>query len=185
MKPLAMIIALIFISLLTGGCSNAKTYGPYHGKIVDAETKEPIEGAAVLAVFYANEPGPAGSITRFADTLETLSDKNGEFRIPEHKISPAKWKYFMEPHGYFTIFKPGYGCYPMHRNVKPMFVPNGMLPSKETVTIELPRLKAKEERRTNQSCFPSSVPDNKMTRLIELNNLERKDLGLEPTHTKE
>jgi len=176
MRTLAMIIALMCISLLAVGCSNAKTYGPYHGKVVDAETKEAIEGAAVLVVFYTNEPGPAGSITRYSDALETLSDKNGAFRIPEHKVTPEKWSYFLDPHGYFTIFKPGYGCYPMYKDVKPMFVPNGMLPPKESVTIELPRLKTTQERLSN-TILPIGVDIPKEKYRI-LNDLIDQELGM-------
>ena len=178
MKTLAMIILLVCISPLTVGCSDAKTYGPYYGKVVDMETKEPIEGAAVLVVFYANEPGPAGSITRYADALETQTDKNGEFRIPEHMVTPEKRRYFLVPHGYFTIFKPGYGCYPMHKDVKPIFVPNGMLPPKESVTIELPRLKTIQERLSN-TILPIGldIPKEKYRILNDLINQELRILG--------
>ena len=173
-------MVLMCISVLAVGCSNVKTYGPYQGKVIDAETKAPLEGAAVLVVFYANEPGPAGSISHFADALETVTDKNGEFRIPENKVVPEKKRYFLGSHGYFTIFKPEYGGYPNHKDVKPMFVPNGMLPPKEPVIIELPRLTAKDERLENQRCEPTLIPKSKYKRFLIIINNERKNLGLDP-----
>lgn len=169
---------LLQLCLVITGCSNSHTFGPYKGKVIDAETKQPIEGAAVLVVFYADEPGPAGSIGHYADSLETMTDKNGEFRIPEHKVKPEKWRYVLKSGGYFTIFKPGYGCYPNHKDVEPMFVPNGTLPPKESVTVMLPRLKTREERDESLSCGPNLEPPlSKRPRLIRLLNQERRALG--------
>lgn len=53
-------------------------FGPYRGKIVDAETKEPIEGA-VIFIEWVKLHAFGGST--FIDGQETLSDKNGEFYI--------------------------------------------------------------------------------------------------------
>jgi hypothetical protein len=54
----------------------------YHGRVIDADTKRPIEGAVVVAVYTAWYPRflvegaeePIG-------VKETLTNKNGEFRI--------------------------------------------------------------------------------------------------------
>lgn len=189
MKSITALLLLIIILPVSAGCTVTHKYGPYYGKVIDTETKEPIEGAVVLVVFHTEEWGPAGSITRFADALETVTDKNGEFKIPAHRVTTFRPLQGWDRYGYFTIFKPEYGCYPWsypwNKDVKPMFVPGGTLPADQFVTIELPRLKAKEDRLRNQSCFPVSVPDEKMKKLIELNNIERVNLGLQPTHIKE
>ena len=170
---------LVPILFILFGCSHSNTYGPYFGKVIDIETKEPIEGAAVLVVFYTNEPGPAGSITRYADAVETVTDKNGEFRMPAHRVTSTRFLYLLENYGHFTIFKPGYGCYPMHKGVRPMFVPNGTLPPRQYVTIELPRLRTKDERLENQRCEPILIPKEKYKRFLIILNDERKSLGLE------
>jgi hypothetical protein len=181
MKKLLLILTLMCIWLSIGACSKAHTYGPYYGKVVDAETKAPIERAAVLVVFYASEPGPAGSISHYADAFETLTDKNGDFRMPEHKVGPEKKGYYLDSHGYFTIFRPGYGCYPWHKDAKPMFVPNGTLPAKKSVTIELPRLRTVGERLSNYGCYPSEdVPEAKYEKLFQMIQKEREAIGLEP-----
>ena len=180
MKLLTTLLLLLIFFPVSAGCTITHKYGPYCGKIIDAETKEPIEGAAVLVVFYTVEPGPAGSIRRYADALETVTDKNGEFRIPEHKITAFKFFQLWDSHGYFTIFKPEYGCYPMHKDVKPMFVPNGTLPVNQYVIIELPNVRneSKEERLRNAACLPSpKVPDEKYKELRQLLNVEYKSIG--------
>jgi len=185
MRKLAVIICLLILFPATAGCAITNKYGPYYGKVIDAATKEPIEGAAVLVVFYTEEYGPAGAITHYADAVETVTDKAGEFKIPAHRVTVFRPLQGWDKYGYFTIFKPGYGCYPSHKYAGPMFVPNGTLPVNEHVIIELPKLINKEERLRNESCFPVSIPDENMKMLIKLNNIERMDLGLEPSHIKE
>jgi hypothetical protein len=56
--------------------------GPYEGKVIDAETGEPIEGAVVLGVWYRIHPNVAGWNSEFYDATETLTDENGDFSIP-------------------------------------------------------------------------------------------------------
>lgn len=178
MKFLISTLLLLILFPASVGCTHSNTYGPYNGKVIDAETKEPIGGAAVLVVFYTNEPGPAGSITRYADAIETVTDKNGEFQISKHKVTSTKFLYLLDNHGYFTIFKPGYGHYPDSKGVSPMFVPNGTLPENQYVTIELPRLKTREERLKNTMInLSSEIPTEKYKNLNYLINQELNNLG--------
>ena len=181
MKSWIAVLLFLFLFPLTANCAITKEFGPYYGKVIDVETKEPIEGAAVLVVFYTEEYGPAGAITHYADALETVTDRNGEFHLPSHRITLFRPLQGWKKHGYFTIFKPGYGCYPNHKDVNPMFVPNGSLPEDKQVTIELPRLKSKEERLKNYGCYPSELtPEIKYKKLFQLIQQERLSLGLEP-----
>jgi len=171
--------ALIMLFLGTG-CAIISHYGPYYGKVVDAETKEPLEGAAVLAVYYTTSSGPGGSLSHYLDAQETVTDKNGEFRIPPLTVTTFRVLHGFDAHPLFTIFKPGYGAYPNHKDVKPIF-PYGSLPPKQYVTIELPKLKTREERLLNYGCDPlSDVPETKYKNLFRLIQEERKTLGLEP-----
>jgi hypothetical protein len=79
----------------------------FHGRVVDSEKKEPIEGA-VAVVLYTNWEfgGPGGGSTVPMDVKETLSDKNGEFHFPSYwtLIGPLSRKDEAE----FIFFKPGY-----------------------------------------------------------------------------
>jgi hypothetical protein len=181
MKSWIAILILIFLFPISANCAITKEFGPYYGKLIDAETQKPIEGAAVLVVFYTEEYGPAGAISHYADAVETVTNKNGEFKIPEQRITLFRPLQGWMKHGYLTIFKPGYGCYPNHKDVKPMFVPNGSLPEDKQVIIELPRLKTIQEKLESTMCSPSSdIPTEKCNELINLINQERSSLGYKP-----
>ncbi len=171
---LVLITAVIFS--LGAGCGIFKPYPSYYGRVIDAETKEPLEGAAVLAVYYTQKPSPGGPVSFYREAQETVTDKNGEFKIPSITLTTFKFLHFFDPHPHITIFKPGYGAYPRHKDVKPRF-----LPANKHVTIELPRLKTREERLLNYGCYPSSdVPGMKYKNLFRLIEEEAKALGLEP-----
>ena len=79
----------------------------FRGRVIDAETKKPIEGAVVVALYYKRHlvGGPGGPNSYVFNTKETLTDKNGEFYISSYfSITP-----FSEDVGaWFIIFKPGY-----------------------------------------------------------------------------
>ncbi|MGB7946312.1 MAG: hypothetical protein WCH75_01390, partial [Candidatus Binatia bacterium] len=56
--------------------------GPYHGTVIDSETKQPIEGAAVLAVWWKEAPAVGHYTVSYYDAQETLTDREGNFTIP-------------------------------------------------------------------------------------------------------
>ena len=156
-------------------------YGAFYGKVVDMETNEPLEGAAVLAVYYTESYGPAGAHTHYLDAQETVTDKNGEFKIMPLTVKTFRVLHSFNPNVYFTIFKPGYGCYPWHKNVKPIFVPNGTLPVNQYVIIELPKLKTVSEKLANTMIpLSSKIPVEKYMKLNELINQEITNLGRSP-----
>jgi len=186
MKGLIKSLFIVLLMLCFGsGCALIAHYGEYYGRVVDGETKEPLEGAAVLAVYKTQKPSPGGPVSFYLDAQETVTDKNGEFKIPSLTVTTFRMLHRFDAHPQFTIFKPEYGWYPWHKDVKPMFVPNGSLPAKTYVTIELPKLKTKEESIRNTDHHPLGVPDGKMRKLIELNNIERTSLGFDPSHIQE
>ena len=184
MKTLALASILVLCLPLTAGSAITNQFGPYYGKVIDTETKEPLEGAAVLVVFYTNDYGPAGAIIRYADAVETVTDKNGEFKIDAKRIFLFRPLQGWDPNGYFTVFKPGYGCYPTHKAVKPMRVPNGTLPEDHSLLIELPRLKTREEK-IDTPDINFDIPYEKQKYLIELINHQMEQLGATGKYTKE
>lgn len=171
------IINMLALFLLAG-CAVTNKYDAYYGKVVDAATRKPIEGAAVLVVYMTEQYGLAGSVSQFADAREVLTDKNGEFRIPAIRINTFRLLSGWERYPQFTIFKPGYGCYPRHSRVSPMFVPNGTLPANQYVIVELPKLTNREERVTNLPSPINGVPDKKQQKYIELIRQEDKYIGI-------
>jgi hypothetical protein len=149
-------IIVILISIILSGCAVVHHYDGYQGKVIDVETKEPLEDVAVLVVFYTQQYGPAGSVSHYADAQETLTGKNGEFRIPSFTTTAFRPLQSFESYGWVTIFKPGYGCFPRHTGVKPDKLRNGILPTNEYVIIEMPKLRTREERIDSNHCSPSS-----------------------------
>lgn len=84
--------------------------GPYSGKVVDAETGQPIEGAAVLGIRQLVVWGWIELQLKYFDASEATTDKEGRFEVPS--VTGLYWR----PFGHltkteFTIFKPGYDCY--------------------------------------------------------------------------
>ena len=179
----SVLIILAVHLLFTAGCAVTNKYGQYYGKVIDAETKAPIEGAAVLVVYMTEQYGLAGAVSYFADAQEVVTDKNGEFKIPAKRLFTFRIISGWERYPQFRIFMPGYGCYPKHKGVKPMFDPNGTLPTDQYVTIELPNVnqESKKSRLENYGCYPSpSVPETAYKKLLHLINQEAIFLGLEP-----
>jgi len=93
--------------------------GPYEGQVLDDETGEPIEGAAVVAVWrLALYGGPGGPIGRdFADK-EVITDKKGEFKIPSI-IGFYWWPFSSMDKADIYIYKPGYDSYPPQLEIYP------------------------------------------------------------------
>ncbi|MEW6053485.1 MAG: hypothetical protein AB1552_06820 [Nitrospirota bacterium] len=183
---LLMIVLLIAASMTT----TAFAGGPWKGKIIDIETKEPIEGAVVLAIWQRAYRTPAGDNTYFYKAKEVLTDKEGRYEIPAYtpiNLLPII-SYIREPE--FFIFKPGYlslsGRH-LEENVidnSSEFKRNKKIYRLAPGIIELPKLKTREERKINLYSVPPSIPDDKMPKFIQLMNEEEIDIGLQPTHIR-
>jgi len=78
----------------------------FNGKILDIETKQPIEGAVVVVEYKKKTMGIGASMSSMFDVRETLTDKDGKFHFSPYTtlIQPFSWQI---PTG-FVIFKPGY-----------------------------------------------------------------------------
>ncbi len=176
-QVLLTVILLVVSCVFTSPAS--AFFEPYQGKVIDADTKEPIEGAVVVAIWTREAPYfPSGESVAFKKARETLTDKNGEFSIkPYHHYSlrPLS-KLWLR----WVIFKPGYGSFPRHPKVK-WQLDSGKLFRPYTV-VELPKLKTRKERRKYLIGPPGiSVPYNKTPLLIKAINIERVNLGFQPT----
>lgn len=179
MKNILLSVCLTCLLLSTATGCYAK--GPWKGKVIDAETKQPIEGAAVVAVWYKNLRGPAGTETRFLDARETMTDKEGRFEIPSFWALDIF--FVREITGpTFTIFKPSYGSYPEYQvNPKPPIPYETIFEEKEDV-VELPRLKTKEERIKKLPGIGVFLDghEQKVKEYIKLLNKESIEIGLQP-----
>lgn len=102
---------IIFLAIVTASCYPVRYDGPYKGRIVKAETGEPLEGVVVLGVWYKETVSPGGGVSSYYDAEETITDKDGEFEIQ------GKGLKIMSSVGpmHVLIFKAGYeyvGMYP-------------------------------------------------------------------------
>ena len=159
------------------------TFGPYEGKVVDLKTGEPLSGAVILIIF-STEHIVFPSNRWFVDAVETVTDSNGEFHIP------TQWLFTFHPNSYWgydgdvTIFKPGYGVYPGHKDSISDLTPNGSsaLPKKQFITFKISKLNTREDRKRNLTHLytPSGVPGSKTKKLLKAESQERINVGLSP-----
>jgi len=184
-----LFLLFVLLGLIFSGCGHVLySDGPYIGKIIDKETHEPIEGAAVLAVWGKQTPRIAEAQWTYYDAQNTVTDKDGNFTIPGiigGSINPmAKIR---EP--LFTIFKPGYEAYKARRMPLPNHDGIKLLELRPLTT------KTRNEKIDNMSgvisnaCTPDRdpefcIPQDKFVDLIKLMNIEEKQLGLGPTYLR-
>lgn len=162
-NKLVILLLLLCLSINNG---LAIAGGPWKGKVVDIETKQPLEGTVVLAVWERVYRTPYGSNSYFYEAKEVVTDKAGEFEIPSYtpnNMLPII-SYMRGPE--FIIFKPGYGNIRMALG---KYLTGGTKETKELELsgkkyrlaagiVELPPLKTKDERRKGQ---PSPVGNKK------------------------
>lgn len=81
----------------------------FRGKLVDIETKVPVSGAIVVAVYRKRSVGVgAGTIPSVIEIREAITDGSGAFSIPPYTtlIQPLSWSVPVS----FLIYKAGYAC---------------------------------------------------------------------------
>jgi hypothetical protein len=189
MRNIIVIFVLsVFLALLVSPVEAADSW---RGKIIDIETKEPLEGAVVVAYWHRVWRTPAGGVAVIYEIKEVLTNKEGKFEIPSYtpiNLLPIL-SYIRGPE--FTIFKPGYlslsgvdfgDFFLQGTNEAPSehkdiggrtirFAPG---------VLELPRLKTRDERLKNIPSLPVVLDFlEKQKNLIRLINKEEESLGLE------
>jgi hypothetical protein len=89
--------------------------GPWKARVVDAETKQPLQGVVVLAVWYKYWPDVDGLGTfGYVDSEEVITDKDGRFAISARSFIPFDPFVLEEPE--FHLVKPGYGRWRFQRD---------------------------------------------------------------------
>ena len=85
--------------------------GPYWGRVVDADTGEPIEGANVMGRWEFKVLAIPTYIYVFADTRETVTDEKGRFFLPlARKV--WLWPFSAICMDELFVFKPYYDSHP-------------------------------------------------------------------------
>lgn len=169
----------------------------FKGRVIDADTKQPIEGAVVVASWREERATPTGPTTRFKDVKESLTDKNGEWIIK----GPRGWEmndamaifsvvtgcYFTNPPE-FIVFKPGYCSWPEGFFIKVCegtIKPEGNDKISEGVNVELLKLTRKVDRHRALPDYISGegkgvyAAIENQKKFIKLINEESRYLGLE------
>ncbi len=111
----SLIVILTFIPTVLLGF-DFPGYATYHGKVIDADTLEPIEGAVVYAIWIKCRPGIGSRSCGTGPVKEVLTDAEGEWRItgPKGNDDPG---YIRSIIGYLVpwiesprirYYKPGY-----------------------------------------------------------------------------
>jgi hypothetical protein len=100
-RQIILLLLIVLTSFSTACASMLRIDGPYEGKVVDAETNQPIEGAVVHGSWHKRYLGGG---TEYYDSYEVLTDKHGEFKILGQGLL-----IFSDVEGMMlTIFKVGY-----------------------------------------------------------------------------
>ncbi|MBI5694413.1 MAG: carboxypeptidase regulatory-like domain-containing protein [Nitrospirae bacterium] len=142
-KKIVLGVIALFVAFVLTMAYIANLNGPWRGQVIDAETKRPIEGAAVVAVWNKEFASPAGPGAYFLDADEAVTDKDGKFNIPARRyLSIPLFRYVKGP--YFTIYKPGYGSFPSHQ-ISPTYISDNIFGPENTV-VELPKAVAYQDR---------------------------------------
>lgn len=154
--------------------------GPYRGRVLDAETGKPLAGVVVVFVWRRDRVMPMGGRSEHYAAREALTNVDGEWVIDADDVERGAPKRTLRP--FARIFLPGYG--------RPR-VPAG---TQTTVThrfyegpgdtVELPRLKTREERRdyvTTMGPYSlSEEPFKEIPEFMRLVNQESVAVGLQP-----
>jgi hypothetical protein len=186
LKPTLVIGAVIILILIWYGRYLIYIDGPYSGRVIDSETKEPIESAAVLISWEMSTCTPGGGVSTYYDAKEAVTDKNGEFRVPRLISLALNPLYYLDELTHITIFKPGYGYFPEYQ-VSPKDTPIGLVQTlKKHPTIELQKLRTMEERRQKglTGSPGTDVPFKKMRNMVKAINEESIYQGLQPLEYK-
>lgn len=169
-------LALLLTALLcgSGGLAPAaaeERWGPFRGKIVDAETGQPIQGAVVLMIWLRLVDVLIETKTEFYDAREAVTGPDGTFEIP--RLTPPFFRFRIITYGP-KVFAPGYA---EERWV--VTPPTGEALVDPTV-VEMRRLKTREERLNalSRASPLTSVPLEKMCLYIQAQNREARNLGL-------
>lgn len=162
----------------------------FKGKVIDADTKEPIEGAVVVASWSEERATVTGPTSRSKDVKETLTDKNGEWEVKGPKggevgnvksiFSFLTGMYFTNP-PVFIVFKPGYCSYPAGLGIDACKgkIRTYNLTNSETIgeIVELPKLTIRDRETLSRNIPFISAGD--INELPAFNKLFNQDMGYE------
>ena len=177
-RCLFLTLAVLF-SFESASDSWAQTY---RGKVLDAETGQPLEGAVVVIAWSKKPRIRMNGPEYFHSAKEGLTDARGEFSVDG---SPGiDWNPFtyVVDNPAIAIYMPGYGPYPVgHVKETPLDVIEKAMTGAGAV-IKLPKLKTQQEMRQYTSPgtlrILSDTPHEAIPNLMRVISIHRKLAGL-------
>jgi hypothetical protein len=156
-------------------------HGPYRGRVIDAESKQPLAGAVVVAKWRREKIELLRMATVTHALREVLTDAKGEFVMAAEDIERNAPPRTLRPS--FVILLPGYGSYPLTQ-LAPKGFQRGIFEG-PGVTVELPPLKTREERLKHLSRLRdpfdfSETPFKDVPNFSRLYSAERVGVGFSP-----
>jgi hypothetical protein len=179
MIRIVTIVVYVAFCVMSAGCVQVVGYeGDYKGRVIDAETGQPISGVVVLGVWWSKMPTPAGSTSHFHDARETVTDEKGNFTLSGRGIRILS---SVEPAN-ISIYKAGYAY--MELGSWESLTYSKILREKikwegERAIIPLRKMTMQERRKEGTPSRPS-IPDEKMQLLTKEVNKDRVERGLPP-----
>jgi hypothetical protein len=96
---------LLLASLVCSGCVTYFGYGgPYEGRVIDRDTRQPIEAAIIHGTWHKHSPCSKEAPSTYFNSQEVLSDKKGEFKVKGQGLRIMSCIDEMD----VTVFKAGY-----------------------------------------------------------------------------
>lgn len=169
-------IMLLWFLIMDVGHANATDFGPFNGKIVEADTKEPIEGVVVLVEWHKKQLLADASI--YLDAQETVTEKDGKFYLPGIWIFNPFHRYTV--YSIITIFKSGYEAerwaFSKWEEINPKV--EGILKVEDKGPVIMLKKLTMEEREKWRTPDWSGIPCEKIKSLLQEINKQNKLLGL-------
>ncbi len=178
--PLILLAALLMAPQPGRGQPYLEGYrGPYHGRVVDAETGRPLAGAVVVAVWSRERLLPFHSSTVFHAVREALTGPDGTWVLDGRDVEEHAPARTLPPS--FDVYYPGYAA--ITSGAFTRFGGSEIGDMAAGGTVRLPRLRTREDRRLRFPLVPDTPrPFRDVPNLMRLINIERANLGLEPLY---
>jgi hypothetical protein len=138
--------------MVSAGCRfGADQWGPFRGRIVDAETGAPISGAHFMVSWERSQPNAVHWTQSFYDAQETITDAEGRFEIPRQR----RFFTLLVSRPAFDAFAPGYAAESSE------VTPRGGRRYVDDTILKLRRLEGRQEQCSRLPGGPAMAASNK------------------------
>jgi hypothetical protein len=174
-RRFALLLTGFLVAVLGTPSQASEKWGPFRGRLVDQDTGQGIAGAAVIVIWWKNEPNPIQMNRSFFDAIEAVTDAEGRFVIPRYPNPPFFDFQIFPPE--ITYFAPGYLT--VRHDVTPPDGPPFVAPT----LVLMERFDPNDPAHKLILAFrsrPNGVPLRKMKEFTRVVNIERAMRGLQP-----